>query len=187
MVTYASLRREMIQAIEVRRSDPVKKVLNTHANSKDFCKAFESEMNSMYLLAFLITGKHQLAERAFIRILQEVQSDNGVVKSHVSDWIRHRLIEDAISAISPRKEQQPDLWFGETEAAFYINSVTQLVLVERFVFVLTVLEGYSTRECCLVLGINPHAVAEAKSSALDKLGRFVTRTNTSPGFLQATA
>jgi hypothetical protein len=48
-------------------------------------------------------------------------------------------------------------------------AVTQLPLLERFVFVMSVLERYSTWDCSLLLGCSMKKVAQARQRALSGL------------------
>jgi len=51
-----------------------------------------------------------------------------------------------------------------------IHTITQLAPVDRFVFVISVLEGYSTKACSLLLDCAVDTVIEARLRALRQLG-----------------
>jgi DNA-directed RNA polymerase specialized sigma24 family protein len=52
-----------------------------------------------------------------------------------------------------------------------LRAVLRLNPFERFVFVMSVLEGYSDRDCSLLLGSSTRDVVAAKARALEHLGR----------------
>jgi len=65
-----------------------------------------------------------------------------------------------------------DLWdAGQYETHRYdaIDAVTRLALLERFVFVLSMLERYSGWDCSLLLGCSIKKVAVAQRRALRRL------------------
>ena len=42
-----------------------------YATRSDFCRIFEKDMNRLYLLCFLLTADPSLAEKSFIRGLED--------------------------------------------------------------------------------------------------------------------
>ena len=53
-----------------------------------------------------------------------------------------------------------------------LRAVLRFNTFERFVFVMTVLEGYSDHECSLLLRSSKRNVVTAKAKALEHLGRM---------------
>jgi hypothetical protein len=53
----------------------------TYMTGTDFCKIFTEEMNSLYLLAFLLTADSDKAEQCFVRGWESAW------KAHVHSWI----------------------------------------------------------------------------------------------------
>lgn len=142
---------------------------NDYATCKDFCAAFEREMDRFYLLAFLLTGTHASAEASFLRVMDSAPGRQFVLKQYVRSWIRRSLIKDAMSVTfesSPRSAKAPDPWFDSAEAKDAIEHLAQLPDLERFVYVMAVLEGYSTKQCSVLLGCTMEAVNSAKARAL---------------------
>ena len=143
-----------------------------YATQADFCRAFARDIEHVYLLAFLLTANHQDAEKCFVIALEEIPIAT-VPKDCVSPWIRRRLIKAAIGSIlrQPSDDQRPhDEWWGaRSTAATLINAVTRLPSLERFVFVMSLLEGYSIKQCCLLLDCSEHAVIKTKIRALQEL------------------
>ncbi len=163
---------------------------STYATYADFCKAFESEMDRLYLLAFLLTANHKLAEGCFLRVLEEVPMDNTMLKPCVSTWVRRRLAECALGSVF-EQPFRPDIrregWFENINAGMYVDAVAQLDDLERFVLVLAVLEGYSSQECSLLLGCNLRTDSGAKARALEKLGTTTRKVLESGECLRASA
>jgi hypothetical protein len=60
-----------------------------YATSTDFCQIFETDMNRLYRLSFLLTGNEPVAEQCFLGGLQMAQEGNPIFKSrHHSSSIR---------------------------------------------------------------------------------------------------
>ena len=53
-----------------------------------------------------------------------------------------------------------------------MDAVTQLKLTERFVFVMTMLEGYSAKETALLLDRTPESVHNLRIEALQRLAEL---------------
>src|ERR1700739_592378 len=51
-----------------------------YATRSDFCRIFKKDMNRLYLLSFLLTGKHSLAEKCFVSGLEDSAKGNPVFK-----------------------------------------------------------------------------------------------------------
>jgi DNA-directed RNA polymerase specialized sigma24 family protein len=98
-------------------------------------------------------------------------------KGWVRSWTRRSLIKTAIQSVfrKPRKGKLTrDSWWeeqSETGVAAAIDAITQLASVDRFVFVMSVLEGYSTKECSLLLDCAAETVIQARTRTLDELSR----------------
>ena len=99
----------------------------------------------------------------------------GGVQGMVRSWIKRRLIENAIKIVSPAlagNGQRRELWSpGQREAQreCEIDSVTKLAALERFVFVMSILERYSNWDCALLMGCSMNRVAQARMKALRRL------------------
>ena len=68
-----------------------------------------------------------------------------------------------------------DLWLNartDTQASVAMDAVTRLAPLERFVFVMSVLEGYSDRKCCLFLSCTLESLMRVRLQALRKLPTF---------------
>src|SRR5580700_12275377 len=52
----------------------------SYATGADFCRIFKRDMNSLYLLSFLLTGDHAIAEKCFVRGLEVSSKSHPVFK-----------------------------------------------------------------------------------------------------------
>jgi len=86
--------------------------------------------------------------------------------------IKRTLIKNAIAILSPPSavgNEKRDSWSGGRHKAlgdYQIDALTRLPPLERFVFVMSVLERYSDGECSLLLGCSTRNVAKARMRAL---------------------
>ena len=73
--------------------------------------------------------------------------------------------------IEPARENQASP--GTTQATLKIElrlgAILKLNALERFVFVMSALEGYSYLDCSILLGCSRQAVANARARALERL------------------
>ncbi len=167
-----------------------------YANHADFCEVFEKEMKPLYLLAFLLTANHQQAEQCFASAAAEALKVQTVFKEWARSWVKRTLIEKAIEIVSPvsdRSEERRDLWSAghETPGQDHIDAVTKLAPLERFVFVMMVLERHSHSDCALLLGCSMNKVAQARTNALrrlpDSVGLLLPRRQGLPHRLEISA
>ena len=104
------------------------------------------------------------------------QQRNPVFKNWAYAWSRRTIIMNAIRGVfspggvnlhasSPPKE---DDW--KLVADGPLAAVVQLESLERFVFVMSLLEGYSEHECSILLNRSRREIAAARTLALQHLG-----------------
>ena len=158
----------------VRNQEP-----SPYATKSEFCRIFERDMKSLYMLSFLLTGDRVTAEQCFVDGLHTAHEGNHVFKEWAESWARRAIVQNAIWMIRPRKavnnarptaDQKADLpRTGRIEVA----RIVDLPAFDRFVFVMSVLERYSDQECSLLLGCTRGDVAEARTRALERMGRSV--------------
>ena len=151
-----------------------------YATAADFCRIFKGEMKRLYLLAFLLTANHVKAESCFLAAFADAGKTAGVFREFASSWSRRAIIAHAIRLMTPvssHASETSDLW-DETNrevATEVINRVVQMGLLERFVYVLTVLERYGDGKCAALLSCSRAHVAEARVRALEQLWSRIDR------------
>lgn len=149
-----------------------------YATPADFCRIFENDMSRLYLLCYLLTADHGMAEECFARSLEEVTGANRVFRDWAKSWTRRTVIRNAIQLVRPRPSDnsvsntqvQPD-----SNDPAPISAVVQLPSFERFVFVMSVLEQQSVRECSLLLGCVRDEVRASRDRALQQVGAIAQR------------
>ena len=146
-----------------------------YATAADFCRIFREDMNRLYLLAFLLTGEQLLAEKCFVRGLEDVGKSNPVFTEWAHSWARRTVIQKAIEIIQPRPVQGVRSRARDAGPAGIqpaeIAGVIELPAFERFAFVMSVLERISDQECSLLLDCSRGEVSAARSRALQQMGR----------------
>ena len=74
---------EMFGATMVGKQRP-----SPYATTTDFCQIFETDMNRLYRLSFLITGDEPTAEQCFLGGLQMAQEGNPIFNNWAEAWAR---------------------------------------------------------------------------------------------------
>jgi len=145
-----------------------------YAASTDFCKIFESQMDSLYLLSLLLTADEALAEKCFVQGLDDARNGNRVFRDWAESWARRTVIMNAIRAVRPSPENGTthsiSANVGNLDEIPQIRAVLDLPTFDRFVYVVCVLEGHSDRECALLFGCTRDAVVKARVRAFQVLG-----------------
>ncbi|HEV3038564.1 MAG TPA: hypothetical protein VHA33_12390 [Candidatus Angelobacter sp.] len=145
-----------------------------YATGLDFCRIFKEDMKNLYLLSLLLTADPEKAEQCFVAGLDDCVAHNQVFEEWARSWARRAIIKNAIRLIAPQpagvnsvpKDFTNQLGM-ELQAQFSL--LLGLPSFERFAFVMSVLEGYSERECTLLLGCTRADLMSARSEALRKI------------------
>lgn len=149
-----------------------------YATCVDFCRIFHEEMDGLYSLALLLTADHERAEDCFIRSLEGSLDGPPVFKEWAKSWTRRTVILYAIeiSAAQPAepasiaKSSAPNCPTDQVEIA----ALFSLQALERFAFVMSVLERYSDQECSLLLACSRKEVHSARIRALEQIANALT-------------
>ena len=166
-----------------------------YARKGEFVSLFDCERASLHRLALLLTANSEAAKRCLIRAFRECISTSSVSKEWILSWSRRMVIRNAIGlvmgpgdqtfvntdddadngliAISP--DESPSE-FAESE------SILDLPECERFVFVICVLERYSTHDCALLLGKSPREINEVRHRVVNQVGQNNELGNSSQRF-----
>jgi hypothetical protein len=166
-----------------------------YANSDDFRRIFDENMNSLYLLAFLLTADQGKAEQCFVSGLDDAVGGNPVFKEWGHSWARRVIIQNALRLINPRpadgsgrlKSASVDSDYKTIPAERHVEFSTLLGLepFERIVYVMTVLEHHSDHECSILLGRARRDILPARSRALEQIGRQVEMQDQQPSNVSA--
>jgi DNA-directed RNA polymerase specialized sigma24 family protein len=146
--------------------------VHRYATQDEFCRIFAEDENALYLLALLLTADPSKAEQCFVAGLEDSIQGNRVFKEWVRSWSRRMVIKSAIQMISPAPGQlNGTRHVSDSDAVALdlgseLTAVLQLAPLERFVFVVSILEGYSIQECSILLNCSKQDVAMTQMRAL---------------------
>ncbi len=154
-----------------RKKDKDQGRATEYATCRDFQKIFTEDMAGLHQLAYLLTADTERAEACFVAGLDESIHGNPVFKQWARAWSKRSIIRNAIKMMDPLAPQRTveEKRTAGTNEHPVVAAVAAWPILERFVFVMAVLEGYSPRECSTLLGCPLQDVLTAKSSALQKL------------------
>ena len=152
-----------------------------YATAADFCQIFEDNMDRLYVLSLLLTADRGLAEKCFVGGLETARDSNPVFKEWAQSWARRTVITNAIRTIWPRVDSVSDRGSGDARGLPpELAAVVALNTFDRFVFVMSVLEGYSERDCRLLLDCSGSDIARARTRALQQFGALAQRLRKAP-------
>ena len=140
-----------------------------YASVTDFVATFNEEMHSLYLLAFLLTADHDKAEQCLVSAMGECVEWIGVFTDWADSWSRRAVVKRAIQMIIPVPEHADKVSVITLKApptpGEDNNPLTAILLLdpfERFVFVMSTLEGQSDAECAVLLRCSRRDVTMAR-------------------------
>jgi DNA-directed RNA polymerase specialized sigma24 family protein len=153
-----------------------------YATLADFKRIFSEDVNSLYLLSLLLTGTPDKVEECFVEGIGESTNGNHVFKEWARSWARRTIIQSAIRLIAPMDysttvSRSADVARGMDKIPLVLHAEVRAVLelapLERFVFVMSVLERYSDNDCSILLGCTRRDVASLRIRAMQQLGMFL--------------
>jgi DNA-directed RNA polymerase specialized sigma24 family protein len=162
---------------------------DAYATGSDFCRIFAENMKDLYLLAFLLTADPVQAEQCFVAGLDDCSQGNQVFKEWARGWARRVVIKNAIRLMAPAQVPEAPRSYrlvdgqdqarrqNQAELRAEVSAIVEMPAFERFVFVLSVLEGYKDVECALLLGCTRETLRAARADALENITRSVETRN----------
>jgi len=145
-----------------------------YAVSEDFYRLFKEDVEGLYQLSYMLMADHEMAERCFVGGLEDSANGSSVYKEWARSWARRQIIQCAIRTIAPRLQHANDELNveAESEGNPALAAILRLDAFERFVFVMSTLEGYSDQECSILLGCSREEVITARTQALRRLSKL---------------
>lgn len=144
-----------------------------YATVTDFGEVFIEETHSLYLLSFLLTGDKDKAEQCFIEGLGECIEEVGTFMEWARLSARRTIIKQAVQMIRPVPAIHDDWSFNGVEGTLTASSKNNLLAAivslcgfERFVFVMSILEGLSDGDCLSLLRCSRREIQIARELAL---------------------
>jgi hypothetical protein len=147
----------------------------TYTIPQDFCRIFAEDQTALYLLSLVLTADSEKAEQCFVAGLEDSIHGNPVFKEWARSWSKRTIIKNAIRMKSPAPGQiNPTEYVSDprvlaSDVGGLLTAVLQLAPFERFVFVMSALEGYSMQECSILLNCTKQEAAKARGRALLQL------------------
>jgi hypothetical protein len=145
-----------------------------YPTATDFLRTFNEEIHAMYLLSFLLTADHDKAEQCLVSAMGECGEGIGVLMDWARSWTRGAVLKHAIQMIKPAPEHTDyvSLISLKRSATPAENNPFAAILLldafERFVFVMSILEGQSDEECAILLRCSRRDVMMARVLALKR-------------------
>jgi hypothetical protein len=150
------------------------------ATCEDFRKLFTEDVHGLHLLSFLLTADHEKAERCFVAGLDECVDGDSVFKEWARPWALRMIVRNAVQMIFPHPglaRSTPCTFCSAGKANLAeialedgpFARVLALDDFERFVYVLSVLEGYPIQDCAALLGTSRQRVEETRVRALEHI------------------
>src|SRR5215472_13524194 len=125
-----------------------------YATCADFSRIFAKDMKNLYLLALVLTADSVKAEQCFVSGLDDCITGNQVFREWAQSWARRVVIKNAIRMIAPGR-RKPGFASSHHErravsngsrtrrVPVEVSTIFELPAIERFAFVMSVLERYS--------------------------------------------
>ena len=154
-----------------------------YATVADFKRIFSEDVNSLYLLSLLLTGTSDKAEECFVEGIGESTKGNYVFKEWARSWARRTIIQGAIRLIapmdySPTVSRSADVAQGMEKIPIILHAEVRAILelapLDRFVFVMSVLERYSDNDCSILLGCARREIVPLRTRAMQQLGMLLS-------------
>lgn len=155
----------------MKNSFPVAAVYPTRS---DPCRTFKQDMKTLYLLALLLTAEQHAAERCFASSLGDCMDLRSALNQWTDSWTRRVVVQNAIRMIRPAMNHNEEITPSHCSSALpklnpALRAVLQLKAFDRFVFVMSVLEGLSASDCSRLLRCAKRDVIAARAQALVQL------------------
>lgn len=133
--------------------------------------AWFDHLTDLYLLSFLLTADKVLAEQCFSDAMEDCAASFGALSDWASGPGKIAVIRRAVQAIRPvpKRVRSWSCVFGTKPllSAMHqpFSTITSLGAFERFVFVLSVLEGHADAVCAALLERELADIVESRDLA----------------------
>ena len=149
-----------------------------YASVPDFLQIYDEETDRLYLLSILLTADMEKAEHCFVGAFQECVHGLDVFVDWARPWARRAIIKRAIQLIGPRPDSVDSLpsiplqWRSGPGTNDIMAAIFAWGAFERFVFVMSILEGQSDEECSTLLGCTRRQIKTSRARSLEKLSNW---------------
>ena len=156
-----------------------------------FSTTLNEEMHRLYRLSLLLTADSEIAEQCFIAAMDEYLEKDGAFIEWAHLEARRGICRHAIRMLAPIPELN-DRWECERLTATSgasdrspFSGVLALRQFERFVFVMSVLEGQSDGDCAALLHCTQRDILMARLVAVTSLADMDRTWDQPPHLYQA--
>lgn len=150
-----------------------------YSDSEHFRQLFTENAHSLFLFSFLLTADQEKAEQCFVAGLAECADGDSVFREWAQSWAMRVIARDAVRIIGPHPIPERPA-FSAIQSTDEVRLATGLrdarlarVLAlgdfERFVYVLSVLERHSDRDCAALLDTSRTEIREARLRAIQHI------------------
>lgn len=155
-----------------------------YATEDDVQKFFVAAMNDLFCLAFLLTANADRAEDCIVRSIRECMKNTCILRENLLAWIRNSVIRNGIAIVTefeldwPHDTQidstplipvSPQACVGTMDCS---AGILELSSFDRLVYVICIIELYTSRHCALLLSRSREEVREARTRALAHIAEF---------------
>lgn len=154
---------------------------DSYAAPADFCGVFTKQTDRLYMLAFLLTADHAQAERCILVALEDCLVGPPVFKDWAVSYSVRKVVKSAIqiaSSLKPENLSKNRRTLLKSEVHTVGHSLVAAIILlpsfERLVYVLSVLERYSDRECSILLDAGIAKIIAARTQALQHVATALT-------------
>lgn len=161
-----------------------------YATVADFCGIFTEEMHSLYLLSFMLTADNHKAEQCFVSGMAACKQEIDVFMEWARTYARPAILKHAIRMLMPAPEHIDNFSYFSLQGVTpgknsLFAAIVALNAFERFVFVMSVLEGQSDDECSTLLRCSRRDVMIARELTLKRLANTDNDCDQPTGALHA--
>ena len=146
-----------------------------YATAADLFKTFTEEMHSLYLFSLLLTADNNKAEQCFVSAMGECLEESSIFVEWARLRARRAILKYAIRMIMPVTAHVDSFSLVSLKPPATsagngpLTAILALDPFERFVFVLSVLEGRSEQDCAILLRSSRRDIMIARVLALKRL------------------
>jgi hypothetical protein len=162
-----------------------------YATVADFCGIFIEEMHSLYLLSLMLTADNHKAEQCFVSGMTACGQEIDAFMEWARAYARPAILKHAIRIIMPTPEYADNFSSINPKGAArpgknnLFAAIMALNAFERFVFVMSILEGQSDDECSTLLRCSTRDVMIARELTVKRLASTDIDCDQSNGALDA--
>ena len=168
------------------RTDTAEESLQ-QATYEDFQQLFTEQMGPLHTLAYLLTADQTVAEACFVAGLEDSMDGNLVFRQWARSWARRAIIRNAVRLLAPQAESSAEdarrslpPAKNPSQQESLLEAVVGLPTFERFVFVISVLEGHSPSDTATLLGCTSTQLSTARARALQQIAGLLSEMASHP-------